>query len=757
MADQAREQERAVGITAFVSPNVSGFQCTIKHRYTDFLVNEILPDGTVQHLLTDNAEKKVQSQNILEKNGDYSGESRIGAKRKEPNDENAPYGSADQSKRQRIDDSPADDGRTASVNDESTHDVPEAQQKQQIIATISDSDRTALIGIFGEETTDKILYLYTNVIIHPHRKPREQPSVNSEVITEKSKRTEAHIAVRKIFASKLSTETIQDSPGVIAIRATPTKGPSGARGHGEGTMHKGKIGWDELGGEYLHFTLYKENKDTMEVLFFLASQLKIPVKNFQFAGTKDRRGVTVQRVAVKRIFADRLANLNRMARGWRLGDFEYKNHGLALAELNGNEFHLTLRDCHFDAEDELAFEDKYTLATKILENATTSFREHGFINYYGLQRFGTYTTGSHDTGRFMLKGDLKGAIDSILTYSEKLLSKNVDTSGTTKVPQDDIKRADAIDAWEKSDRKSAEAARSLPRRFQAEGAIMQFLSKSRRQQSKKKRDEIEEERDDWQGALMLIPRNLMLIYPHAYQSYVWNKAAGRRWELYGNSVVQGDLVIVDKDRAGTSKDEVDDQGEPIFHPAAEDSAPSTDDAFVRARPLSKEEAESGKWSIFDIVLPQPGFDVVYPTNEIGKFYEDFMASEEGGELDPHKMRRSWKDVSLSGSYRKFLARPGEGLEYQVKAYVHPEEQLVETDLERLKREKDGGDGSGVGDSGHGQVVGNGEVANGNTDPDHRKIAVVLKMKLGVSQYATTALRELTKAGAFNYKPDYSAR
>ena len=57
------DQERTVGITAFVSPNAPGFRCVVKQRYTDFLVNEILPDGRVLHL-TDlpEANKKPQKE-----------------------------------------------------------------------------------------------------------------------------------------------------------------------------------------------------------------------------------------------------------------------------------------------------------------------------------------------------------------------------------------------------------------------------------------------------------------------------------------------------------------------------------------------------------------------------------------------------------------------------------------------------------------------------------------------------------------------
>lgn len=46
--DHAKELE--VGITAFIDASRKPFQGILKKRYTDFLVNEILPDGSVVHL-----------------------------------------------------------------------------------------------------------------------------------------------------------------------------------------------------------------------------------------------------------------------------------------------------------------------------------------------------------------------------------------------------------------------------------------------------------------------------------------------------------------------------------------------------------------------------------------------------------------------------------------------------------------------------------------------------------------------------------
>ena len=671
------EQEQAVGIYAFVSPEAAGFRCTVKQRYTDFLVNEILLSGEVLHL-----EKATALP---------------GSKQKIKNDapEVKPVESetVDSSTVPTVPDAAQPQPTQSEQNgappkQETNGDIPKPEPTKDSTPELSADDKQTMHDIFGEDVTVRIVALYTAILQRPDRKPRDHNPVRSEIISDKSKRTEAHGAVRRIFDSKIQTETIQDSPGVIMLKAAPTKGPSGGRSRPHGTdangaVTKGKLGWKDLGGEYLHFTLYKENKDTMEVLHFIATQLKIPAKTFQFAGTKDRRGVTVQKVAIFRMYANRVANLNKMAKGWVASGFEYKEHGLELGQLLGNEFLLTLRDCHFDHEEGLSGEERLRMAQSAVAVTAASFKVKGFLNYYGLQRFGTFSTGTHMVGMKMLQGDLEGAVDSILAYSTDSLPEN--QGSDSKVPVDDVNRADAIRRWRESGEAGQDLASRMPRRFQAESAIIQYMSKKHKVTGKPIQD------NDWQGALMQIQHGLRLMYVHAYQSLVWNVAASKRWEMFGDKVTEGDLVIVgekDTDDGVAAKEEVDQDGELIVRPAEEDSAPTTESKFTRARHLTKAEAESGKYDMFDIVLPQPGYDVQYPVGPLGKLYEDFMGSEEGGKMDPHNMRRTWKDISLSGAYRKMMGRPLGGLvEWEVKEYVHEEEQMVETDKEKLQRER----------------------------------------------------------------------
>ncbi|KAK8194118.1 multisubstrate pseudouridine synthase 7 [Zalaria obscura] len=713
------EQEIRAGITAYVS-NTAGFTGIVKQRYTDFLVNEILPSGQVLHLEQDA---------VLEKSEE------------KPKSASAPAPAPAESVEQ-----PAATGAEKPKEENKTTE----ERKAEAIASISPEDTATLTTIFGEKTTNALIALYGKILARPDRKARDFNLLQSETIADKQARTDAHVAVRRIFAGRIETQTSNDN--TITIKAAPPQGKNKQGrpqfGQNAGPKPKGKVGWDELGGQHLHFTLYKENKDTMEALYFMASQMKLHIKNFQFAGTKDRRGVTVQRISAYRVPVDRLKGMNGRLRQARIGGFKYEQTGLELGDLAGNEFVITLRDCTFPSLDD-GSKPSLDQVKELVAQAMQDFQTRGYINYYGLQRFGSFSISTDRIGRKMLCGDLAGAVADILSYSPAALAEAQNPTSSSRISSDDKARAEALHLWHTTSKMGA-ALDKLPRKFQAENAIIRHLGWVNRKTGQQM------QKTDWKGALMGIARNLRLMYVHAYQSLVWNRAAGKRLETFGDKVVEGDLVLVSEHQDKTVKvqqEEIDEDGEVIVRPAEEDMATTADDKFERARPLSKEEAESGRYSIFDVVLPLPGFDVVYPPNAVGAFYKDFMASEEGGGLDPYKMRRDWKDISLSGGYRKLMSRPGK-VAYEVKPYAREEEQMVQTDLEKLEGRMAGGrdwngEGSGV------EFKGGDVDADADAQEQKEKIAVVLTMQLGSSQYATMALRELTKGGAVSYKPDFS--
>ncbi|KAH9870114.1 hypothetical protein J1614_007036, partial [Plenodomus biglobosus] len=761
--DKDLEREVRAGITEYACPDNLGFTGVLKKRYTDFLVNEIGLDGEVVHL---------KSLEVKRKEGKRQNEKESGAVvvvKKEEEMEVEGTGPVT-----RIIEEGGDEGvKTESVKVEHALEqrvaVPEQKSGDngQVNATVkvedeeelSEEDRNTLHSIFGEETTKLILILVRQVRKREHKKAKDFKAVIAPPITDKEQRTQAHQCLRRIFPNLLESSMEQDQS--IRIKATPPaerggrgKGGNQGRRDPDGGRQRGQTRWEDLGGDYLHFTLYKENKDTMEVVGFLGSKLNCGAKGFGFAGTKDRRACTAQRVCVRRQTAERMHAFNRVLFNAAIGDFEYRNNELKLGDLKGNEFTITLRNCHFESEDSSDISQRLKLANEVVGKAIKDFSDRGFINYYGLQRFGSFAASTDAIGRKMLQDDLKGAVADILAYNPVALAPEDDTSTSSPmlVSQDDRNRAQALHLWQTTGSGTA-ALDLLPRKFTAERNIIQHLS-SRNKSGQHDR------RTDWQGALMTIPRTLRLMYVHAYQSLVWNVVAGKRWTTHGAQVVEGDLVLVHEHRSkqspslshpSSTHDPLDQNGEPIINPAGSEDANAANTDFERARALSAAEAASGLYSIYDVVLPQPGFDVEYPRNDIGAFYKSFMASERGGGLDPDNMRRSWREVSLSGGYRKVLARPLQPLAFEVRRYTREDEQFVETDLQRL------GVGRGVqGKGGNGDVDATMEDGEEKEEGEvEQKIAVVLKLQLASSQYATMALRELMKAGGVKaFKPEY---
>lgn len=579
-----------------------------------------------------------------------------------------------------------------------------------------------------------------------------KPAITTPVVTSKEQRTEIHNAVRRIFSGKFQTQTVNivgDEQAEIIITAS---GDRRGRGVKRGGKKAGQTDWAELGGEYLHFTLYKENRDTMEIIHLLPRIMRIkgPThKIFSYAGTKDRRAVTVQRCSAYRIKAERLAGLNKVGenslRNGKLGDFSYHPAGLELGMLKGNEFYITLRGCT-------------PLGDKPLEDivaaAVSRVRETGFANYFGLQRFGSFTTATSTVGIHLLRSEWKTATEAILSFDAALLSAPAES-----ISSDERRRAEAAQIFLTTGDVS-KAANLMPHKFIAESTLLRWLV----ERNAKNGGGV-----DYLGAIQAIPRGTRTMYVHAYQSLVFNHALSARLRLSHTSVLVGDLVLVPKATkdAKTAPDapNVDQHGEEVVTAAVEEGR-----EYDRARALTQADIDSGRYTLADVVLPTPGWDVIYPENEVGAIYTSLM-KEHG--LNPKEMRRSVKDWSLPGTYRRIISRfVDDECAFEVKR-CKKGTQVVQTDLEciiaRQWEQRDAKDAvknkdkfvpleaaeqSSAAPGEKRKREEDAEMADEAKERGEEETVVVLRMRLGTSCYATMALRELMKGGVTAYKPEF---
>uniref|UniRef100_A0A8C9EMY9 Pseudouridine synthase 7 n=1 Tax=Pavo cristatus TaxID=9049 RepID=A0A8C9EMY9_PAVCR len=93
-----------------------------------------------------------------------------------------------------------------------------------------------------------------------------------------------------------------------------------------------------------------------------------------------------------------------------------------------------------------------------------------------------------------------------------------------------------------------------------------------------------------------------------------------------------------------------------------------------------EEGDVHNYTIHDVVMPLPGFDVIYPKHKIGEAYKEMLVADN---LDINNMRHKIRDYSLSGAYRKIIIRP-QNVSWEVVAYDDPRIPLFTTDLDKLE-------------------------------------------------------------------------
>lgn len=152
-----------------------------------------------------------------------------------------------------------------------------------------------------------------------------------------------------------------------------------------------RVDWKKR-GEYCYFLLHKVNMDTMDALNQLAMNLHLRPNNFSYAGTKDRRAWTTQWVSVRKVLPTDILRAAKNVRGAYVGNFKFETESLKLGMLNGNSFRIALRNVSGTDEQ--------------IEKTMISLRDHGFINYYGLQRFGTVATiPTYEIGKALLQGN----------------------------------------------------------------------------------------------------------------------------------------------------------------------------------------------------------------------------------------------------------------------------------------------------------------------------------------------------------------
>jgi tRNA pseudouridine13 synthase len=337
---------------------------------------------------------------------------------------------------------------------------------------------------------------------------------------------------------------------------------------------------EALEGEYTHFTLQKRNWDTHRAIKFIGKRLGVSHKRFGFAGTKDKRAVTSQRVAIWNVDQETLERID--IRDITLSNFNRSDRRISLGDSLGNGFEIAVR----------GVENEELQAS--LEGTAAGLKECGVPNYFGYQRFGVVRPNTHLVGREILNGDLESAVLSYL--GKPYESEREDVYEARKFVDDtkDFKKALEI----------------FPRRLNYERSMLDALSKNP---------------NDFAGALRRLPKKLRWMLVHAYQSHLFNIVLSRCMEegmdvdkidkipLFGyeSSFSTGRLGEIEKsviERSGVSFDQFKIPSMPELG-----SRGFLRDAFIKIDPdfeITGDELSDGKNVLIKFSLPTGSYATV---------------------------------------------------------------------------------------------------------------------------------------------------
>ena len=297
------------------------------------------------------------------------------------------------------------------------------------------------------------------------------------LLTDKQKRTEVHRLCKELLAPHAIASDTVDSK-YVRLTCTRDKTLSYDR-----RTPQSSAGKQEQGAkQYLSFVMEKENVDTIEAVNVLSRRLHLGPKNFSYAGTKDKRAVTRQRVHVFGCNVKRLLGFNKIP-GTRIkvGAVRRADSQLPLGALQGNVFKVVLRGVTpVPSVDEL-------------EARAAQVKLRGFLNYYGPQRFGVSKgIPTYEVGKLLLRGQWREAICMILDPRPD--------------ERDPVREARL--QWSQGNLKDALA--TFPFFCTTERQLLVHLIKSP---------------NDHLGAIGNVNREMRMLYLHSVQSLIWNEMA----------------------------------------------------------------------------------------------------------------------------------------------------------------------------------------------------------------------------------------
>jgi len=342
-------------------------------------------------------------------------------------------------------------------------------------------------------------------------------------------------------------------------------------------------------GKFVIAKVWHRNWEANRLVRRLGSNLRIGRAKIGFAGTKDGRSVSTQLMS----FNAPIEAVQSLA----IPDVEIQDayrarRMISIGDLVGNRFKIGVADIDAGVD-----------AKAICDSVKAKLDSiGGFPNFFGIQRFGSVRPITHLIGKDLIRGDFEGAV-------MRYVANPMDEEGSEA---NDARRA------LQETRDFERAFREFPMKLSFERTMI---------------GHIKDHPADYVGALRLLPYNLLMMFVHAYQSFLFNRILSERIRK-GMSLREpevGDLVLP------LSKTNVPDH---------DNSIPVSVDNLEKATRNAKE----GKAFVSGLLY---GTESVFADGRMGEIERKIVEAEEISKLDFQIV--GLREASSKGSRREILS------------------------------------------------------------------------------------------------------
>ena len=342
-------------------------------------------------------------------------------------------------------------------------------------------------------------------------------------------------------------------------------------------------------GKFVIAKVWHRNWEANRLVRRLGSNLRIGRAKVGFAGTKDGRSVSTQLMS----FNAPIEAVQSLA----IPDIEIRDayrarRMISIGDLVGNRFKIGVADIDAGVD-----------AKAICDSVKAKLDSiGGFPNFFGIQRFGSVRPITHLIGKDLIRGDFEGAV-------MRYVANPMDEEGSEA---NDARRA------LQETRDFERAFREFPMKLSFERTMI---------------GHIKDHPADYVGALRLLPYNLLMMFVHAYQSFLFNRILSERIRK-GISLREpevGDLVL----------------------PLSKTNVPDHDNSIlVSIDNLEKatRNAKEGKAFVSGLLY---GTESVFADGRMGEIERKIVEAEEISKLDFQIV--GLREASSKGSRREILS------------------------------------------------------------------------------------------------------